>query len=171
MSFGGLLRTLVPQFFTSQGRKDSWKGTVKDKKWFIRIGCLWCLQVGRQEGTMPWELTGLQFHNQRKMGRGRKTSLSFLSRHHASIISFSFSFSKGVSLTLHGQARSINYCFFIVCRERVLGIINLLTSLGRIWISCHHWFIVWRHVSCFCLMVLLLSKPSCFVVKQTVFLE
>ena len=31
---------------------------------------------------------------------------------------------------------------FRVCRERVLGIINLLSSMGRIWVSCHHRFIV-----------------------------
>ena len=47
-------------------------------------------------------------------------------------------------------------------REHVPGIINLLSSLGRLWVSCHHCFIVWGHVSCFCCMVLLLSKPAWF---------
>ena len=39
---------------------------------------------------------------------------------------------------------------FHVCREHILGIINLLSSLGKICVSCHHWFIVWEHVLCFC---------------------
>ena len=54
---------------------------------------------------------------------------------------------------------SINYCFY-VCREHILGVISLLSSLGRMWVSCHHFFIVWGHVSCFCCTVLLLSKPA-----------
>ena len=37
-----------------------------------------------------------------------------------------------------------------LCREHVLGITNLLSSLHRMWGSCHHCFIVWRHVSSFC---------------------
>ena len=50
---------------------------------------------------------------------------------------------------------------FLVCaEEHVLGIINLLSSLGRMWISFHYCFIVWGHAWCFCCMVLLLSKPA-----------
>ena len=49
-----------------------------------------------------------------------------------------------------------------VCREQVLGIFNLLSLLGRMWISTHHGFIVWGHILCFCGMVLLLSKPAWF---------
>ena len=51
---------------------------------------------------------------------------------------------------------------FNVCREHVLGIIDLLRSLGRMWVSCHHCFKVWGHVLCFCCMVLLLSKTGWF---------
>ena len=58
-----------------------------------------------------------------------------------------------------GQARSINYCFY-VCREYVLGILTLFISLGRTWVPCHHCFLVWAHVSCFCHMVLLLSEHA-----------
>ena len=49
---------------------------------------------------------------------------------------------------------------FHVFREHSLEIINLLSSLGRMWVSCHHCFIAWGHVSRFCCMVLLLSKPA-----------
>ena len=59
---------------------------------------------------------------------------------------------------------------FYVCREHVLGIINLLSSMVRIRVSCHHRFIVGGHVSCFCCMFVffvflfffLLSKPAWF---------
>ena len=51
---------------------------------------------------------------------------------------------------------------FCVCREHLLQIINLLSSLGRMWVPCHHCFIAWGHVSCFCSMVLWLSKPAWF---------
>ena len=37
--------------------------------------------------------------------------------------------------------------FFYVCKEHVLGVIHLLSSLGRMWVSCHHCFIVLGHVS------------------------
>ena len=60
---------------------------------------------------------------------------------------------------------------FYVFRERILGIINLLSSLGRMWVSCTHCFIVLGA----CLMLLLpgfvakhsslvlwLSKPGFF---------
>ena len=55
-----------------------------------------------------------------------------------------------------------------VCREEhILGVINLLNSLDKMWVSHYHCFIVWWHVSGFCCMVLLLG----FVVKQTCVLE
>ena len=52
---------------------------------------------------------------------------------------------------------SINCCF-CVCWEHVLGVINLLSSLGRIWVSYHHCVIVFRNI-------LFLSHD--FVAKQT----
>ena len=56
-------------FFMSQHRKNSTRGKVIDKKWFIGVGCLWGLQVGRWAGVTLWELSGLQFYNQWKVGR------------------------------------------------------------------------------------------------------
>ena len=37
-----------------------------------------------------------------------------------------------------------------MCKELVLGAINLLSSLGGMWVSCRHCSIVFRDVSCFC---------------------
>ena len=119
---------------------------------------------GRREGAAPCVLSGLYFYNQRTGERGRRPSLSFLNRRHASVISFSSRLGRGIFLSLHGQARSTNYCFH-ACREHVLGIINLLSSLSRMWGLHHHCFIVWGarllH-SCAVIqacLVLWLSKP------------
>ena len=60
-------------------------------------------------------LLGYSFIIKRKVGTGRRPSLSFLSRHPASIISFS-KLSRGVFLSFHGQARATNYCFLCVQR-------------------------------------------------------
>ena len=64
--------------------------------------------------------------------------------------------------TLKSRLSVSYYYIFYVCRERVLGVINFLSSPGRIWGSGHHCFIVWGHVFCFCCMVLLLSRPAWF---------
>lgn len=62
-----------------------------------------------------------------KVGR-RELSGSFVSRCDASIISSSSSrLGRGAFFSLHGQARSRNYCFSL-CAEHVLGIINLFLS-------------------------------------------
>ena len=114
------------------------------------------------KGCFPKNFLGYSFINSGRVGRGRRTSWSFLSRHHTSIISSSSRLTRAVFLSLHGQARSTNLVFQ-VCRERVLGIINLLSFLGRIWVSGHYCFIVWGHILCFCCMVLLLSKQASLV--------
>ena len=145
----------------SQCREEFNKNKVVDKKWFIRIGCLWGLQAGGQEMPWPKNLLGYSFIIKGKVERGRRTSLSFLSRRYASIIGSSSRLGRGVFLSLHGQARPTNYCLD-VCREHVVGLINLLSSLDRMWVSCHHCFIVLEPVLCFCCTVLLLSKPACF---------
>ena len=63
-------------------------------------------------GEIPCqEFTGLQFYNQRKSGETEKTSLSSLSRHHISVISFSSRVGRGVFSSLCGQARSTHDCF------------------------------------------------------------
>ena len=59
---------------------------------------------------------------------------------------------------LHWQACSLPP----VKPEHTLGIISLLSSLGRMWVSCQHCFIVWAHVSGFCWVILLLGKPAWF---------
>lgn len=49
-----------------------------------------------------------------------------------------------------------------MCTEKhVLGIITLLSPGDRMWLSCHHCFIVWEHVSCFCGILLL--EQACLV--------
>ena len=40
-------------------KKNSVRGKMIDKKWFIRIGCLWSLQVGEQGGVTSQEHFGL----------------------------------------------------------------------------------------------------------------
>jgi len=64
--------------------------------------------------------------------------------------------------SVHGifQARVLEWGTIAFSRGYVLGIINLLSALGRMWVSCHHCFIVWGHVTCFCGMVLWLSKHA-----------
>ena len=70
--------------------------------------------------------------------------------------------SRKVFLSLDGQARSTNYwCVCVcVCAGYVLGVVNLRSSPGRLWVSWHHCFIalgrVWR------CMTLLLSRPAWF---------
>ena len=54
------------------------------------------------------------------------------------------------------------FLFLVHAEECVLGIINLVSSLGRMWVSCHHCFIVLGYVLCFYYMVLLLRKPAWF---------
>ena len=142
--FRGLQRTPILQPFLSQCREEFSKSKVVNKKWFIinRIGCLWDLQ----ERLCPKNLVGyrvffggggrLQFYNERKSGR---------------------EFCCPCVVKLHPQI-----IVFYGCREHVLHqeSLNLLSSLGRMWVSYYHCFIVWGHVLCFCCMVLLLCKPA-----------
>ena len=51
----------------------------------------------------------------------------------------------------------ISDCFFCVGTEPAWGVINLLSSLGGMWVSCQHCFIVWG-------MSVLLSHG--FIAKQ-----
>ena len=88
----------------------------------------------------PENLLGYSFIIEGKVGRSRRTPLSFLSKLDFFITSSSSRLGRGVFLSLDGQARSTDGCFFM-CRECILGIINLLSSLGRMWVSCCHCFI------------------------------
>ena len=108
----------------------------------------------------PENLVGYSFIIKGEVGRGR-FSLSFLYRYHVSIMNSSSRLGKGV-FSLHSQTRSVHKLVFCVCKEHVLRIANLLSSLGSRWVSYHHCFIVWGHVLRFSCMVMLLSKPAWF---------
>ena len=62
-------------------------------------------------------------------------------------------------MSLHGQVGPQIIAF--LCVQRACR--NLLSSLGRLWVSCHHCFIVLGHVSCFYRVVLLIIKQACSV--------
>ena len=141
--------------------KNSTRGKVIDKKWLIRVGGFWGLHAGGWEMLCPKNLLGYSFKIKGQVRRWRRTSLSFLSQCHASILSSSSRLSKGVFYSYIIKLGT-QITIFHMCREYGLGIINLLGSLGRMWVSCHHCFIGWGYVSCFCSMVLLLSKSSWF---------
>ena len=94
-------------------------------------------------------------------------SSSFLSQRHTCIVGSPSRLGRGLSLSLHGQARMVvapwgNYfrsryseplslwnaafpyiIVFYVCRELVLGTLNLPSSLGQGVGLCHHCFSVW----------------------------
>ena len=96
--------------------KNSARGKGIDKMWFIKIGCLWGLQVGRQEIQCPENLLGHSFIIKWKVERGRRPSVSFSSGCPASIMSSSSRYGRGILLSLHSQAMSTNYCFLCVQR-------------------------------------------------------
>ena len=54
------------------------------------------------------------------------------------------------------------FLFLVHAEECVLGIIRLVSSLVRVWVSCCHCFTVLGCVLCFYCMALLLSKPAWF---------
>ena len=66
--------------------------------------------------SLPENLLGYSFIVKGKVGKGKRTSLSFLSRHDASIIDFSSRLSRGAFLSIHSQAKSANYCLLYVQR-------------------------------------------------------
>ena len=80
--------------------------------------------------------TGTQFYNQRKSGEGEKKVFVFLERtsgfHHQLLLQVE----QGNILVPHvGTGIMVHkllfLLFFNVCREHILGIMNLLSSLGR----------------------------------------
>ena len=67
---------------------------------------------------LPTEnLLGYNFTVKGKVRRGRRTSLSLLTRRCASVISSSSRSSRGIFLNLRGSSRSANYCCFL-CVQR-----------------------------------------------------
>ena len=128
----------------------------------------------------PEKLVGYSFTIKGSVEWGKKQlSSSFLGRWHASIMSSSSRLGRGGFFffflvptwssqgcknyfwSLYNEHLPIKYCFYLF-REHVLGITNLLSSLGSMWVSCHHSFIVWGHGSSFHCMVLSPSKLACF---------
>ena len=77
VSFPGLQRAWIPQSFMSQHREEFSKSNVVDKKWFIRIGGLWGLQVGGWEMPHPRNFVGYNFII-RRSEEGEKTFFFFL---------------------------------------------------------------------------------------------
>ena len=69
------------------------------------------------------------------MGRGKITSLYFLSRVHAFIISSSIRLTGEFSCPYLVKL-GLQIIVFGVCRKHVLGIINLLSSLGKMLFYC-----------------------------------
>ena len=64
-------------FFMSQNRKNSARGKVIDKKWFIRIGCFWGVQAGGERLPCPKNLVGYSFIIKGKVGRGKDHLLPY----------------------------------------------------------------------------------------------
>ena len=97
---------------------------------------------------------------------GGRTSLSFLRKHHASIISSSSRLSGGVYLSLHGQAESINYCFLCVhsicLRDHHLAHWALCRSHSPLFycLGAHLVFLLPNFVAKQACLILWLSKPG-----------
>ena len=96
-----------------------------------------------------------------KVGSGRDT-LSFLGRHPASIVSSLFRLSRGIFLSLHGQARSTNYCF--LCVQRACSRDHELTEFPGQDVGL-------MPPLFYCLGACLLPLLCGYVAKQTCFLE
>ena len=106
MFFSGALKSSVTTvLYVSAQRRIQCKQSDRLRSDFFRIGFFWSLQVGKWEMPCSENLWNYSFTIKGKAGRERRPSLSFLSRCHASIISSSSRLSKGVFLSLHGQAR------------------------------------------------------------------
>ena len=151
--------------------------------WRGRPGVLWSVgsqRVRHDRATelnwteaykqIPENSVGYRFVAKRKVGRGRRPPLPFLSRCHACIISSSSRLGKGVFLSLHGQAKLTTHCPWCVQRARPRD--RSLTELSGQGVGLmpplfhclgQRWY--------FCFLVLLLSKPDGFVVKPTCFQE
>ena len=115
--------------------------------------------MGKKYCAVPQELTGLQLCNQQKSGKGEVSFLKtpFLKVTFpssapppgwAGVFSCPYMVKLGPQITV----------FYV--QRACPGIINLLSSLERMWVSCHHCFIVLEHVLCFCCLLLLLSKSA-----------
>ena len=119
--------------------------------------------MGEQEEAAPENLVGYSFIIRGRVERGKRPhSSSFLSRCHAYIINSSSRCGAGDFFVPTWSSQNCKTYFKSVYNEHlsILGIINLLSSLGRMWVSCPHETMFY----CFevCLVLLLCS----FVAKQ-----
>ena len=60
------------RFIHLSAERIQWETAWQVRREFIRIGCLWEIQVGGQGRAAPWGLSGLQVLITGRMGRGRK---------------------------------------------------------------------------------------------------
>ena len=105
-----------------------------DRKWFIRVECLRGLQVGKWEVPCSKNSLGYSVIIKGKVGRGG----GLLCLSWAEVM-----LSSTVPPPGWAEAFSCPYMsrlgpqiiVYPVCREHVPGIINLLSSLGRMWVS------------------------------------
>ena len=88
---------------------------------------------------MPLELTGLQFYNKGKVGR-EKTFFVFLEWTSCFRHPLRLQVEQGSFLVPTWSHSVHKLLFFSVGREHVLGVPDLLSSLGSIWRSCHHYY-------------------------------
>lgn len=150
----------VHRFFCPRTERIQWEAEWQGQGLLVQDFCEKYKRTGKGVPDLK-SLVGYSFIIEGKVGKERRPSLSSLSRRHIFIISSFSMLSRGV-FSLRGQAKSTNYWFIHMCRENVLGTIDVLNSLGRMWGSCHHCFIVRGHVPCFSCMSSLLSKPAWF---------
>ena len=141
-------------------RKECGESKVVVKKWFIRIGHFEACKLGTGVRSVPPELTGYSFIIKGKVESGEKIFFAFLEYTSCFHHRFFLQVDQGNCLVPTWASWFHKYWFY-VCREYVVGF-NLLSSLGNMWVSCHHCFTVSGHVSCFCCTVLLLSEPAWF---------
>ena len=142
--------------------ENSVRGRVIDKKWFNRM--LTRLTI-RNTVLHPKNLLGCSSIINKKVGRGR-TALSFLKTPFlkvtfpssapppgwAGVFSCPYMVKLGPQITVFHVQRACP------------GTINSLSSLERVWVSCHHCFIVLERVLCFCCLLLLLSNLLSWVI-------
>ena len=143
--------------FMPQCREEFSESSVVDENWFIRIGHFWGLQVSGQEMPPAENLLGYSFIIKEQVRRGEHLCLFWVDTMLPSSVPSpgwveEFSYSYMVKL---GPQSIAFYCVQKACP-------HLLSSLGRMWASCHTVLLFWGQVSCLYHMVLLLNKPAWF---------
>ena len=103
--------------------------------------------------------------NKEKVGKERISFYSsFLSRHHVPIIRSSPRLGSGNFVPIWSSWDCKNYVRFLYSRHvSTLEIFNLLSSLDRIWVSCHHCFILGGGACLELLFHGFIAKQACLV--------